>query len=79
MREKESRSRISRFETLRGLKADSLPLEVKSGVLYTTDQSMGSGLLTVTPSWRRILHISSISATAFFKWSAGKAWPPLFW
>lgn len=55
------------------------PVDVKSGVLYSTDQSMGSGLLTTTPSWRRILHISSISAKAFFKWSAGKDWPPCFW
>lgn len=28
----------------------SLPDDVKSGVLYSRDQSMGSGLLTVTPS-----------------------------
>lgn len=56
-----------------------LPVDSKSGVLYFTDQSIGSGLLTVTPSPFKILHISSISAIAFFKWSLGKLWPPNFW
>ena len=42
-----------------------LPVEVKSGVLYSSSHWTMSGLLTVTPSCSRMLTNSSISTMVF--------------
>ena len=51
------------------------PVDLKSGVLYSTSKSMGSGRLTVIPSWVRMLHTSSTSAIAFRRCSRGQGLP----
>ena len=50
-------------------KSNIIPVDEKSGVVYSSPQSMISGRLTITPSPRRMLHNSSISAIALCIWA----------
>ena len=47
--------------------------------INTSVKSTTSGWRTTTPSWRRMLQSSSISATAFFVCSSGKGFPQFSW